>query len=79
MKKKVIHKIKWQIVSVEGWSIHPSQVRSNQGFRALCCGAQVTVFRIAHKRWGHLKKYWGNGSIGWKNVTCKNCRKMRKQ
>jgi hypothetical protein len=77
--KKIIHKIKWQIVSVEGWYIHPSQVRDNQCFRSLCSNIKLKAFSIKHKRWKRLVKHWGNGSVGWKNVTCKNCLKMRKQ
>lgn len=76
-EKKIIHKAKWQVIAVEGWYIHPSQIRGNQCLRALCCGSSLKTFRISHKKWGRLKKYWGNGSITWKHVTCKRCLKMR--
>lgn len=78
MNKKIIHKIRWQIITIDGWYIRLTQIKQEQGFRSLCNGMKVDAFYIAHKKWGRLKQYWGNGSIKWKNVTCKNCRKMRK-
>lgn len=73
MDKKTIHKIKWQVVKLEGWAIHPRQ--ANSGFTSLCCNSLVQKYR--KKKHGGKLYHFGNGSIQWKNVTCKNCLKMR--
>jgi hypothetical protein len=76
-KKKIIHKIKWQKVALEGWTINYLSIKGKGGFKSLCCNSLVTAFHIKHVKWKRLPIYWGNGSIKWENVTCKNCLKKR--
>jgi hypothetical protein len=64
IKKKITHKIKWQYVCEEqqGWKIN---IHVTYGTKSICNNNCVS-------------KSNKSGSVYWKDVTCKNCLKMRK-
>ena len=59
-----IHKIKWQKFKFQGFCLKDI----NRGFVALCNNDPVYIDHA----WNDV-----DGSILWKNVTCKNCLKGR--
>jgi hypothetical protein len=75
MMKIVIHKLKWQSLTLEGWCIRPNQINFSRGYCSLCNGMSVDSY---HRSSFSPYRYYGNGAIKWKHVTCKNCLKMRK-
>jgi hypothetical protein len=74
-KKIIVHKAKWQNVTASGW-----KVRLNKGIMPLCNhpSSKPYLSRFHKKKYGNKWHKWGNGSVRWKNVTCKVCLKMKK-
>ena len=69
-KKIIIHKIKWQKITLEGWSI-----RFHSSTKSICSNLNVEpLFKIRYNN----KDHWhGNGSKNWKKVNCKKCLKSK--
>lgn len=66
------------MLEIDGWEIRIANLVGKTGARSLCCNSVVKKFHIYQKKNKVLPMFWGNGSISWKNVTCKNCLKMKK-